>query len=56
MTEGATGIDAMIPVTTEEFKEFGDAIMAKINQFSKHTEYPAFAEELIKNISLTRKY
>lgn len=49
------GIDAMMPDNADEFKEFGDALFNKINQFNKHADYPTFAEELIKNISLTCK-
>ena len=46
----------MMPDNPEEFKEFGDAIVTKINQFNKHNDYPTFAEELIKNISITREF
>lgn len=55
VTEGLVGIDAMVPDDADQFKEFGDALMNKINQFNKHTDYPVFAEDLIKNICLTRK-
>ena len=55
MTEGSSGIDAMMPTNADEFKKFGDALMDKLNQFNKHADYPIFAEELIKNISITRK-
>lgn len=55
VTEGSSGIDAMMPTNADEFKEFGDVLMTKINQFNKHTDFPFFAEELIKNICLTRE-
>ncbi|XP_001606316.1 eukaryotic translation initiation factor 3 subunit J [Nasonia vitripennis] len=53
VTEGSSGIDAMMPTNADEFKEFADALLTKINQFNKHTDFPLFAEELIKNICLT---
>jgi hypothetical protein len=49
------GIDAMTPTNANEFKELGDALIMKINQFNKHMDYLLFAEELIKNIALTRE-
>ncbi|XP_058803923.1 eukaryotic translation initiation factor 3 subunit J [Phymastichus coffea] len=52
VTEG-TGLDAMNPDTADEFKQFGDALITKINQFNQHTEFATFAEDLIKNISLS---
>uniref|UniRef100_A0ABD2XKV3 Eukaryotic translation initiation factor 3 subunit J n=1 Tax=Trichogramma kaykai TaxID=54128 RepID=A0ABD2XKV3_9HYME len=53
VTDNVSGIDAMMPTNAEEFKEFGDALMNKINQFNKHADYTLFAEELIKNISIS---
>lgn len=50
----AGGLDAMNPDTKEEFDQFSEALVKKINQFSKHAEFTAFAEELIKNIALNR--
>ncbi|KAJ8687171.1 hypothetical protein QAD02_022965 [Eretmocerus hayati] len=53
VSEGSTGLDAMVPTNAEEFKDFGDALMSKISLFNKLTDYPTFAEELVKNIALT---
>ncbi|XP_035729401.1 eukaryotic translation initiation factor 3 subunit J-like isoform X1 [Vespa mandarinia] len=50
--ESSTGLDAMNPNTKEEFEQFGTALSQKINQFKKHSEFPPFAEELIKSIAL----
>lgn len=44
--------DAMALSTKEEFDQFGAALSQKINQFSKHADFPYFAEELIKSIAL----
>ncbi|XP_063977834.1 eukaryotic translation initiation factor 3 subunit J [Diachasmimorpha longicaudata] len=51
-TFGVTALDAMMPDTKEEFDQFGEQLIAKINQFNKHTEFPAFAEELINRIAV----
>lgn len=56
VTDGSTGINGMVPTNADEFKEFGDAIMTKINVFNKHEDYPLFAEDLIKNLCLTCEY
>ncbi|XP_012253156.1 eukaryotic translation initiation factor 3 subunit J [Athalia rosae] len=48
----AVGLDAAMPDTKEEFDEFNEALSKKINQFNKHAEFTAFAEELIKNIAV----
>ncbi|XP_014217141.1 eukaryotic translation initiation factor 3 subunit J [Copidosoma floridanum] len=53
VTEGLSGIDAMVPTTADEFKELHDALISKFNQLNKHAEFPSFAEELIKNICIT---
>ncbi|XP_032673762.1 eukaryotic translation initiation factor 3 subunit J [Odontomachus brunneus] len=50
--ETGESIDAMAPSTKEEFDQFGAALSQKINQFSKHADFPYFAEELIKFIAL----
>lgn len=50
--ESSTGLDAMNPNTKEEFEQFGTVLSQKINQFKKHSEFPPFAEELIKSIAL----
>jgi ferritin-like protein len=49
-------LDAMVPDTKEEFERFATVLSQKINQFNKHAEFPAFAEELIKSISLQCKH
>jgi len=49
-------LDAMIPDTKEEFERFATILSQKINQFNKHAEFPTFAEELIKSISLQCKH
>ncbi|KAK0163099.1 hypothetical protein PV327_006808 [Microctonus hyperodae] len=51
-TFGVMAIDAMLPDTAEEFERFGEALLQKINQFNKHSEFPAFAEELINRIAV----
>ncbi|XP_066597401.1 eukaryotic translation initiation factor 3 subunit J isoform X2 [Prorops nasuta] len=48
----STRIDSMNPDTKEEFDDFRNVLVDKINQFNKHTEFPLFAEELIKSIAL----
>lgn len=52
-TFGVVAIDAMLPDTKEDFEQFGEALYSKINSFSKHSEYPLFAEELINRIAIT---
>lgn len=53
--ETTKGLDAMIPDTKEEFDQFGDALISKISTMNKHAEFPAFAEDLIKNIAVQCK-
>lgn len=50
--ETGESIDAMSPSTKEEFDQFGAVLSQKINQFSKHADFPHFADELIKSIAL----
>lgn len=50
--ETSTGLDAMNPNTKEEFDQFAAALSQKINEYKKHSEFPPFAEELIKSITL----
>ncbi|XP_046479902.1 eukaryotic translation initiation factor 3 subunit J isoform X1 [Neodiprion pinetum] len=50
--EAATGLDSMIPDTKEDFDQFSEALLKKINQFNKHAEFTTFAEEFIKNIAV----
>ncbi|XP_015186012.1 PREDICTED: eukaryotic translation initiation factor 3 subunit J [Polistes dominula] len=50
--EASTGLDAMNPNTKEEFDQFAAALSHKISEYKKHSEFPPFAEELIKSIAL----
>ena len=50
------GIDAMNPTTKEEFEELESAISKKITLYTKSTHFPAFAEDLIRNICANCKY
>lgn len=50
--EPTIGLDVTNLNTKEEFEQFGAALSQKINQFKKHSEFPPFAEELIKSIAL----
>nr|AGM32166.1 eukaryotic translation initiation factor 3 subunit J [Coptotermes formosanus] len=49
-TSTALGIEAMNPNSREEFDEFQAAISKKVQSFTKSPHFPAFAEELIRNI------
>jgi translation initiation factor 3 subunit J len=49
-TSTALGIDAMNPSTREEFDELQAAISKKVQSFAKSPHFPAFAEELFRNI------
>lgn len=46
-------LDNTVPNSKEEFDQYLGALSLKMNQFSKHTEYPLFAEELIKCIAVS---
>lgn len=50
-----TGIDAMNPLTKQEFDELADAITSKVQPFSKNSEYPVFAETVVRNICASSK-
>ncbi|XP_053984284.1 eukaryotic translation initiation factor 3 subunit J isoform X2 [Hylaeus anthracinus] len=50
--ESAVSLDTTVPNTKEEFDLYGNVLTQKLNQFSKHTEFAPFAEELIKSIAL----
>ncbi|KAL5004151.1 hypothetical protein ScPMuIL_017607 [Solemya velum] len=45
-----SGIDAMTPETEEEFVEFKDALVKKLTQFSKSTNYTGFLERLFTEL------
>jgi len=47
------GIDAMCPTTIEEFDDFANTLMKKIQPLARSTEYPNFAENLIRSICAT---
>lgn len=50
VSSSSTGIDAMNPITKEDFMEFSDALSKKITQFKNSDEYPSFLEELVRNL------
>ncbi|XP_033324331.1 eukaryotic translation initiation factor 3 subunit J [Megalopta genalis] len=50
--EGVLSLDSTVPDTKEEFDQYGYVLAQKINQFAKHSEFPPFAEELVKIIAL----
>ena len=54
--EKVSGIDGMYPTTKAEFSEFSDAINRKVTQFKHKDEFPAFIEELIRNLSANCKF
>lgn len=47
-----TKIDAMMPNTPEEFEEFREALLDKINGFKAHPDFPLFSEELVKSLAI----
>lgn len=49
------GLDGLNPETKEQFQEFADLILKKVQPFCKNAEYPAFTENLIRKICATRK-
>lgn len=49
-TSTALGIEAMNPSNREEFDELQAAISKKVQSCAKSPHFPAFAEELIRNI------
>ncbi|XP_031831508.1 eukaryotic translation initiation factor 3 subunit J [Nomia melanderi] len=50
--ESGLSLDTAVPDTEEEFEQYGRVLAQKINHFAKHTEFPPFAEELMKTIAL----
>ncbi|XP_055689133.1 eukaryotic translation initiation factor 3 subunit J isoform X2 [Lutzomyia longipalpis] len=44
------GIDAMVPTNKAEFTELADAISRKVSTFKAKDEFPAFIEELVRNM------
>lgn len=55
-TSTAVGIDVMNPSSSEEFDELQIAISKKIQLYNKSPHFPAFAEDLIRNICVNCKY
>lgn len=49
-TSTPLGIDAMNPSSREEFDELQAAISKKVESYAKSPHFPAFAEDLIRNI------
>jgi hypothetical protein len=49
------GIETMNPSTREEFDELQVAISKKVQPYAKSPHFPAFAEELIRNICVNCK-
>ena len=52
---GSGSIDAMIPTTKDDFKQFSKAISEKVQQFNESSHYNDFVEGLIKDLALDRK-
>jgi hypothetical protein len=50
------GIETMNPSTREEFDELQAAISKNVQPYAKSPHFPAFAEELIRNICVNCKY
>lgn len=51
ISESAGGkLDSFQPTNKEEFTEFGDLLSKKINLYKAKEEFPAFVDDLIKNI------
>ncbi|XP_045215835.2 eukaryotic translation initiation factor 3 subunit J-B-like [Mercenaria mercenaria] len=46
----ATGLDAMFPVTEEEFDKFRDALKLKISRFNSSKHYGTFIEKLMQDL------
>lgn len=49
-------IDSMLPNTKEEFTEFSEALNKKIILLAKNPEFPAFAEDHIRNLCASCKF
>ena len=52
---GGSGIDAMVPETSEQFDELSKAVVEKVQLFSASSHYNDFVENLIKELTLDRK-
>lgn len=51
-----TQVDTINPTSKEEFVELASAISKKVLNYSASTEYPAFVEDLFRNICVSCKY
>jgi len=51
-SSGGSGIDAMVPETSEQFDELSKAVVEKVRLFSTSTHYNDFVENLIKELTL----
>jgi len=49
---GGSGIDAMVPETSEQFDELSKAVVEKVRLFSASSHYNDFVENLIKELTL----
>ncbi|CAK1553078.1 unnamed protein product [Leptosia nina] len=47
---GGGKLDSFHPTNKEEFAEFADLLCKKINYYKSKDEFPAFVDELVKNI------
>ncbi|XP_053614734.1 eukaryotic translation initiation factor 3 subunit J [Plodia interpunctella] len=50
ITEGGGKLDNFSPTTKAEFTEFAELLSKKINLFKSREEFPAFVEDLFRNI------
>ena len=48
-------IDGLVPVTKEDFEQFGKAISEKIQMFSSSEHYSELIENITKEICIDRK-
>lgn len=51
VTEGSGGrLDSFHPTTKEEFSDFAELIAKKVNYYKAKEEFPAFADDLVRNL------
>ncbi|CAK9807929.1 Eukaryotic translation initiation factor 3 subunit J [Anthophora plagiata] len=50
--ESALSLDTTVPNTKEEFEQYGNVLVQKLNLLAKNSEFPLFAEEIIKSVAL----
>lgn len=57
VSEVSTGKkDGFNPTTKDEFNEFADLLTKKINLYKSKEEFPAFVDDLVRNIVVQSKY